>query len=97
MRYAIKVVDQHANKVVNDGDFVICEPLSSDEIEVDRLYYVQRTNGDLVEKTVRRVVRTGTGLQLSTVTNVASLINSVPYPHDGVTILALVVGKYASL
>jgi len=96
VRYAILIKDESVNKALPAGEYAVCVPIRNDgDITAGMLVDVEHTRGNLVQRTIRRVIaKTKGGFQLKTYSSLAQFESSLPYPSDDVSILGRVIGHY---
>lgn len=98
MRYAVVVSDESFNKAIQRGEFAIFTSVEGPP-KVGQFVYVERVRGNLVERSIRRVSEKGKGLSLTSWSRDPRYTDEIPFSQDNkdVSIIGLVVGKYASL
>lgn len=101
LRQAVRVVDESANQVIGRGEFAVFETQTDEVLQAGLVYLIERTRGDLTEKSLRRLVERATGqMHLETPTDDRSLYGEIPYPpsraEETIRIIGRVIGKYVS-
>lgn len=103
VRYAIRVKDESVNKVIGDGEYAICIPIDDNDIEHGMLVDVQHIRGDLVQRTIRRVLAKpkGDGFLLRTFSDIPKFESTISYPSEkkdeSVRILGRAIGRYSEI
>lgn len=106
-RFAVRVGDTSVNRVLLPGEFAVCEAIPRSvrfdpgHSEIGALLLVERTRRGLKEVTIRRVTSLQDGkITLTAHSTDARMTGAAVYPApsngERITILAKVVGKYAS-
>jgi transcriptional regulator with XRE-family HTH domain len=102
-RLAVKAADESANRYILPGEFAIFELITPEDaldLAVGSLVVVERWNGPLRERSIRRVrAKSGSKMDLACHSTEARFNQVVTYPSgkssDRVEIVGVVVGKYA--
>ena len=103
VRYAVLVKDESVNKALLSGEYAICVPIDEDELQPGMLVDVEHTRGDLMQRTIRRVVAKpkGQGFHLRTFSSLAPFESTLSYPSDrrdeSISILGRVIGRYSEI
>jgi phage repressor protein C with HTH and peptisase S24 domain len=101
-RRAVLVSDDSVNKVIAAGTFAIYEPISDlRTISSGKFVVIRRTQGDLEEISVRRVLSAVDGdVRLTAHSTNPAFKDTLTFNVDNdsdVQVVGLVVGKYATL
>lgn len=104
MQGAVRVVDASMNKVFQPGEFAIyseIEELGDLDQHAGKIAYVERSRGDLIERSLRLFTKRKDGMRLECFSTESRFAESVSYPskvpNESIRIVGFVVGKYASL
>lgn len=102
MRFAVEVSDESINRAFVPGEFAIIERIDPSEVmhfAVDKLVYVERSRGPLIERSIRRVLSNdGNTLKLGSHSTSAKYREVITFPSsdrdETIRIEGKVVGKY---
>lgn len=95
MRFAVKIMDESIDRLIPKGGYAICSPRT--DLAPKSLVVVERTRGDLVEMSIRKVIRTKSGLALTGHSTSKKFNEEMPISGrtgDRIEVKGLVIGVY---
>ncbi len=99
LRRAVPVGDESVNLAISSGELAVyVEWADGDVLAAGSLVYVERTRGELFERSIRRVEQVSESkFKLTAFSNVPRFADAIPYPPrpgETVQIIGRVIGKY---